>query len=231
MTRQLPLALALRHAPGLDDFIVGANSIVIDALRRLLAAGDERQLFLAGPPGSGRSHLLMAQCAAAEHQGWRCAYLPLRDAVADMAPAVLEGLEDMQLVAIDDVEAIAGNAAWEAALFALYNRARDAGRALLFSAGNPPVRLPLGLPDLRSRLAWGLTLNLQPLDDAGRRQLLQSLAARRAMKLPAEVAGYLLERTRRHPADLVATVEKLDAASLAQQRRLTIPFVRECLEL
>lgn len=230
MMRQLPLALALRHAPSLDDFIVGRNRAVIEALQRALDGRGERIVYLFGPPGCGRTHLLLGQCAAAQRQGLRCAYLPLA-ARAGLATEMLEGLEALDLVAVDDVHRIAADGAWEAALFGLFNRCRDRGTRMLFSADRGPAALPLGLPDLRSRLAWGLTLSLQPLDDQGRLALLKSLAARRALRLPDEVARYLLERGSRDAGDLQRAVEQLDRASLAEQRRLTIPFVRDTLRL
>lgn len=230
MTKQLPLALGLQHAPGLDDFIVGRNQAVIDALKHSLQGDGESILYLFGPPGCGRSHLLLGQCAEAEQRGLRCAYLSLTEH-ASLAPEMLEGLENLDLVAVDDVQLIAADAAWEEALFALFNRCRDLGTRMLFSADCGPGALPLQLPDLRSRLAWGLTLPLHALDDDGRQELLQSLAARRALKLPDDVARYLLDRTARHPSDLVETIARLDRASLAEKRRLTIPFVREILRL
>jgi len=229
MSQQLPLALGLRHAPDLDDFVVGRNRVVMDALRRALDDG-EHLLYLFGPPGSGRTHLLLGQCAAAERRGLRCAYLPLMQRT-ELVPEMLEGLEMLDLVAVDDVEQVAADAAWEEALFGLFNRCRDRGTRMLFSADRGPAALPLQLPDLRSRLAWGLTLALQPLDDSGRLQLLQSLAARRALKMPEDVARYLLERSARHPSDLLRIVDRLDRASLAERRRLTIPFVRDTLQL
>lgn len=230
MSRQLPLALGLQHMPGLDDFIVGRNQVAIDALHHALDTTGETLLYLFGPAGCGRSHLLLGQCAAAERRGLRCAFLPLAERAA-LAPQMLEGLETLDLVAVDDIHTIAGDPDWEEALFALFNRCRDQATRMLFSADRGPAALPLQLPDLRSRLAWGLSLSLQPLDDAGRLQLLQSLAARRALKLPDDVARYLLERTPRHPRDLVDTVARLDQASLAEKRRLTIPFVRDSLDL
>lgn len=230
MSAQLPLALSLRHAPDLDDFVVGGNRAVLQALRRALEPAGEPLLYLFGPPGCGRSHLLMGQCAAAERRGMRSVYLPL-GAHAELTPQMLEGLETVDLVACDDVHAIAGDTDWEQALFGLFNRCRERGTRMLFSADRGPAALALALPDLRSRLAWGLTLGLQPLDDAGRLELLQALARRRGLPLPDEVARYLLQRTARHPRDLVRITQELDQASLAEHRRLTIPFVRQCLGL
>ena len=230
MSRQLPLSLGLQHAPSLDDFIVGHNQAVIAALQRSLGETGERLLYLFGPAGCGRSHLLLGQCGHAEQCGLRSAYIALNDR-ADLAPGVLDGLDTLDLVALDDVHRIAGDTAWEEALFALFNRCHDRGTRMLFSADRGPAALPMRLPDLRSRLAWGLNLSLQPLDDEGRLQLLQSLAVRRALSLPQDVARYLLQRTPRHPRDLVEMIARLDQASLAEQRRLTIPFVRDSLDL
>ena len=228
MNRQLPLALQLRQPPRLDDFVVGRNQAVLAALEAALTPLGESLIFLSGPAGSGRSHLLSGQCAQAQQHGLRCAYVPLRDHT-DLDPAMLPGLEALDLVAVDDVDAIAGQMGWERALFGMFNRCRDSGTRLLFSADRGPAALALVLADLRTRLAWGLTMALRPLDDAGRQQLLQALATRRALDLPTEVARYLLERAPRHPRDLVRLIDQLDHASLAQQRRLTIPFVRDQL--
>jgi DnaA family protein len=228
MSTQIPLALRLHHAPSLDDFIVGKNQVVLDQLLRSLQHRGEGLLYISGPPGSGRTHLLLGQCAAAEQKGRRCAYVPLADAES-LSPAMFEGLEELDMLAVDDVAAIAGQSDWETGLFALFNRCRDKGTQLLFSATCGPAALPIQLADLRSRLAWGLTMALQPLDDIGRHDLLKSLARRRAMELPDDVARYLLERATRHPRELVDIVARLDHASLAAHRQLTIPFVRTCL--
>ncbi|MCB1926034.1 MAG: DnaA regulatory inactivator Hda [Gammaproteobacteria bacterium] len=230
MSHQLPLALRLQHAPCLDDFIVGNNQALLDALARTLDGAGEQLIFIAGAAGSGRSHLLLGQCAAAEARGRHSAYLPLGEH-ATLAPQMLDGLEALDLVAVDDVDAIAGDMAWERALFSLFNRCRDSRTTMLFSAAAGPALLPLQLADLRSRLAWGLSFAVQPLDDGGRLALLTALAQRCALQLPDDVARYLLERGPRHPSALVAAMELLDRASLAEKRRLTIPFVRSQLEL
>lgn len=228
MNRQLPLALKLRPRQRLADFVPGANGQALVALQQLLAAPGPAQVYLSGPAGVGKSHLLAGLCGAAEQRGLSAAYLPLGEA-ADLHPAMLDGLEGYDLLALDDVQAIAGDPEWEEALFALYNRARDAGRRLAVTADRGPAQLPIALPDLRSRLAWGEPYHLKPLGDGDKLTLLTEEAARRGLLLAPEVARYILDRAPRDLPSLLALMNRLDDAALAAQRGLTLPFVREQL--
>lgn len=227
MSQQLPLALQLNSPASLDDFIDADQGELLHQLAEQ-AAGHQALIYLHGPSASGKSHLLLGQCAALQASGQQIAYLPCREH-AELHPAMLDNLETLDLIAIDDVDAIAGQADWEQALFHLFNRARESGTRLLFSAQGPSMESAIALPDLRSRLAWGLNLGIRPLDDAGRQQLIRQLASKRGLDMPEAVARYLVERQARGHAELLALIDKLDKASLREQRRLSIPFVREQL--
>ena len=185
---------------------------------------------LAGGPGSGRSHLLQAACRRAGEAGLTAAYLPLA-ALRERGAEALAGLEALELVALDDIDALAGRPEAERALFHLFNELRAAGGRLLASAADRPERIGLQLPDLVSRLNWGLFYALRPLDDAARLQVLKRRAAERGLELGDEVCGYLLRRCPRDLPALMALLERIDHDSLARQRRITIPFVRETLGL
>ena len=150
-------------------------------------------MYLFGRRDAAAVTCCSGQCAAAERRGLRCAFLPLTERAA-LAPQMLEGPRHW-IWSRSTMYRLSPVTGMEEALFALFNRCRDRATRMVFSADCGPAALPLRLPDLRSRLAWGLSLSLQPLDDAGRMQLLQSLAARRALKLPEDVARHLLERT------------------------------------
>lgn len=228
MKGQIPLALRPRPELHLADFVPGANSAALAAIEQLLAQPGPAQVYLSGPPGVGKSHLLAGLCGAAEQRGLTAAYLPLADA-AQLDPAMLEGLEAMDVLALDDVQAIAGQSAWEQGLFGLYNRVRDAGRRLAVTADRGPTQLPIGLPDLRSRLAWGEAYHLQPLADDDKLVLLTHEAARRGLQLSPEVGRYILDRAPRDLPSLLSLMNHLDEAALAAQRRLTLPFVRDHL--
>lgn len=228
MNAQLPLGLRLPATSRLDNFVAGVNREVVAVLGDLLRAETSGVLFLVGVPGSGKTHLLQAACRAVETGGAQAAYLPLAELVKH-APAVLEGLEHYRLLACDDLQAIAGRSDWEEAVFHLYNRLREAGGLLIGAANQPPERLGLTLPDLRSRLAWGGVYALQAPDDAVRLEILTVHARERGLELPAETAHFLLRRCPRDLHALIALLERLDAAALSAQRRLTVPFVKETL--
>ena len=225
MPRQLPLRIGFAHRATFGNFITGANAALVQALGAWLAGRMPGELFyLWGRSGSGRSHLLAAAGDAAETAGSSFAYIPFDEAGA-LSPAVLDGLEACRLVCLDDVGLVAGDATWEEALFHLYNRLRDAGSRLLVSAACSPGELRVSLPDLKSRLSWGITFHLQALDDEGKRTLLRQQAAERGLELSTEAADYLLARCPRDTRALVRLVDRLDAAAMAEQRRLTIPFL------
>lgn len=228
MSGQLPLALRLCPSQRLEDYVAGPNRQALAALHTLLAAPGFAQLYLSGPAGVGKSHLLAGLCSAAEQQGLTVAYVPLAQA-AQLDTALLEGLEAMQLLALDDVHCIAGDPTWEQALFALYNKIRDAGHRLAVTADRGPAKLPMALPDLRSRLAWGEAYHLQPLADDDKLTLLSRQAALRGLQLAPDVGRYILSRAPRDLPSLLALMERLDRAALAAQRGLTMPFVRDQL--
>lgn len=226
MNRQLPLAL--RHSPDQRfETFVGAPAGALAQLQAL-ADGSGGWLYIDGGPGTGKTHLALATCAAAEAAGRGAAYLPLAAAAGRLEEA-LEALAGPGLFALDGVEAIAGRGADELALFDFHNRVRAAGGSMLYAATATPAMLPPGLPDLRSRLAQCARIALQPLDDGGRAEVLRLRARRRGLQFDEAAIAWLLRRAGRDLAGLTAQLDALDRASLAAQRRVTVPFLREVL--
>jgi DnaA family protein len=230
MTQQLPLGLQLKAAARFSNFVAGPNDELLEQLQRAADGHGEPFFLLWGGAGSGKSHLLQASCHQAATRERRAAYLSLRDH-ANFLPALLEGWEAYHLVCLDDVDAIAGLRGWEEAVFHLYNRIRERGGGLLVSCSVAPTQLQLCLPDLRSRLTWGLTYQLKSLDDRQRLQALQLRARQRGCEMPAETGRYLMRRLPRDMPALFDLLDQLDEASLVAQRKLTVPFVKAVLGL
>ena len=234
-SRQLALNLKLRDASSFENLITGRNREAVERLRRAVRElAQARQspaswLYLWGESGCGKTHLLEAACRAAQAIGITSIYIPLADKNM-LSPALLEDVEQTALVCVDDVARIAGDTAWEAALFALYERVRAQGGMLIVAASAGPMVLGLKLPDLATRLAAGLVYPLQPLSDDEKIAALRLRAERRGMEMGEDVARYLLTRYPRDLHSLFALLDRLDVATLAAQRRLTIPFLRDLEE-
>lgn len=230
MMTQLTLGLTLQDDATFNNFYPGKNQAVVDYLHEFSVTAQERIIYLWGSVGAGLSHLLQAICHEAGAKGMSCLYLPLTEAVA-WSPQMLQDLESLSILAIDDVDAVAGQIAWEEELFHLYNRALVRNSIVIFAGHVAAKQLPLVLPDLQSRLSSLLSLHLQPLEDEEKIKVLQLRAQARGIDLPMEVAQFLLRRCARQMATLFSLLERLDQASLVAQRKLTIPFVKSVLQL
>lgn len=224
---QLPLALRAPPDQRLETF-VGAPPAALAQLRGLARGDSDDWLLVCGPAGTGKTHLLLAACAEAGGAGRRAAYLPLATASGRLAEA-LDALEGHDLVALDGLDAVAGQRDDEVALFHAHNRARAAGARIVYASRSNPEALGLQLPDLRSRLSQCTRVVLQPLDDEGRREVLRQRARRRGWELEAPALDWLLRRVGRDLGGLTALLDRLDKASLAAQRRITVPFLRQVL--
>jgi DnaA-homolog protein len=229
MSAQIPLALRWPAHRRFDEFRSGDNAVAVDLLRRVAHESEASLVYVAGPPGSGRTHLLIATCAAATDAGRRAQYLPLASLKPDDAAATIRAFGGSDVLAIDDVEAIAANDEAEHALFDLYNRCRGDATTLVFAASAPAAQIGIALPDLVSRLSACTQIVLKPLDERDRRELLRERAALRGIELEDAAIDWLFAREKRDVASLLATLDRIDAASLAAKRKVTVPFLRTLL--
>ena len=225
--KQLALGVGLRANAVFANFCVGANVEILAALE----ADGRDPLWLFGSRGSGKTHLLQAACAATPGPA---VYFPLAEsgepAAAALPPEALRGLAECRVVCIDDVDAVASDRRWEEALFRLFNEAQESHARLIFAAGRPPRQIEWHLDDWRSRAAACVVYQVKELDEAGRAQALSLRAEQRGITLPPETLDYLMKRMPRDLHSLFDILDELDEASLAAQRRLTIPFIRDALE-
>ncbi len=221
---QLALDISLNPDVSFDNFCWQGNEFLKASLFDAKEIG-EQFIYLWGAKGSGKSHILQAYTAMFESPG---CYLPLSD-IKTYGTEALEGLSELDLVCLDDIDEIAGNRAFEEQLFHLYNQVRDSGKMLLISGEHAPLHSPIQLPDLRSRLAWGLVYQIKSLSEEATLELLQMRAKEKGLRLAPQVAQYLLTHTHRDLSALMQVLERLDKASLLQKRKITIPLVKEVL--
>ncbi len=227
MNAQLTLPLRLSDHAVFASFLGAGNETLVAWLQQLADKGEGGGAWLRGAAATGRSHLLQATC---ERAGGGAVYLPLRE-LASGDPSILDGLASRRLVCLDDIEAVAGRAPFELALFALCNQLADTGGILVAAAASAARDSGFTLPDLASRLSKLPAFRVAPLAEADRIQALKLRASHRGLDLPTETAEYLLRRAPRDMGSLYALLDHLDQQSLRAQRRLTIPFVRDVLAL
>jgi DnaA-homolog protein len=222
--RQLPLGVRLRETARFSSFVAGDNDELFERLTNEHAP--TTGVWIWGRPGAGKTHLLQATCAAAGDRGATAAYF---DLAAGLVPDVLDGIEAVAVACLDGLELVSADAAWNAALFRLHTLLQEARGRLVVASGPAPATLEFALPDLRSRLLAADVFQLHELGDEGLVDALQRRAAQRGLELSADAAAYLLQRLPRDMHTLCHVLDRLDDASLAAQRRLTLPFVRTAL--
>jgi DnaA family protein len=229
---QLPLGLRWPSHQRLETYLAGSNAAALESVRAVALGESNAWVYLHGTHGSGKTHLLIGACRLALENGRQARYLPLASLTGSRAEAITSfGAEQDELLAIDDVQAIAGERDSERALFDLYNRARESKATLLIAASASSAQLGVQLPDLVSRLSACTQMGLQILDEAGRREVLRARAQQRGLEIDDNVLDWLFARQPRDLAALMELFEKLDHAALAAQRRITIPFLREMLSM
>ena len=216
--KQIPLAIGPASQPGFENFVAGANGAAADHLGALQLPA--APVYLWGPAGCGKTHLMQALAARCQRAGQVVGWFD----ADDPQPWVLRPL--WSLVVVDRCDML--DAAAQHGAFALFEDAAAHGVQWLAAGRLPPVDLP-AREDLRTRLAWGHVFAMQPLADAETRAALRREADRRGIFLSDEVMDFVLTRFERDLGHLMRLLNRLDDFGLANGRRITVPLVRQML--
>jgi DnaA family protein len=239
MLNQLPLEFKLLDSATFSGFFAGKNQPLLFALQDFLNPNNTQEFFyLWGKTQVGKTHLLQACCNNAVGVNIQAMYLSLNN-ILDIASYnsqhnidnFFDGLDNIPLLCLDDVQLIIANHYLEEKLFYLFNNIRAKKNKLIIAANLPPANLELSLLDLKSRLSWGITYHLQELNEQEKIAALMMRAEQIGLQLSEAVAMFLLARIARSTGQLFAILERLDNASLAAKRKLTVPFVKQVLGL
>jgi len=240
---QLTLDLGAPPPPTFDNFVAGDNIEALAALRRLLKASGSRQdrdqpdrgigpaagsrfIYLWGLPASGRSHLLHALASASTTHRAR-----LLTPASDLTD--FEHDPSISLWLVDDCDRL--DAARQVSVFHLFNAIQAEAAITMMSAlvsagSSAPMQLP-AIPELATRLGWGLVFQLHRLSDRDAAQALAVTLAERGITASADLIPWLMTRTARDLGQLRAMIDRLDRFALARKRALTVPLVREFLQV
>ncbi|MGB1199172.1 MAG: DnaA regulatory inactivator Hda [Thalassotalea sp.] len=238
MTKHTQLALQVQ-LPDDETFLSfrgDSHQILIDTLKGYIGADNlsihqEKSIpgcYLFGLAGVGKSHLLHACCSMAAELSLSSVCLSLAE-IQQYSVDILDGLENIDLVCLDDIQLVAQSTVWQQAIFDLYNRIGEQGKKIIISGDKEIKSLNLTLPDLASRLSWGYVEQVKLLNDEEKLLALQFRAGQRGLVLSFDVAHFLVTRLSRDMKNLISALDKLDQASIREQRKITIPFIKDVL--
>lgn len=215
--RQLPLDLPHEQALGREDYLVGSSNRAAFELLERWPDWPSPVIMLAGPVGSGKTHLVEA---------WRQETDAAIIAAKDLGEGDVEGLVAAGAVAVED----AHKGVNETALFHLLNAARQADVRVLITSRTWPVSWNIRLPDLMSRLRAATPVEIEEPDDDLLRQVLVKLFADRQLSVEPSVVDYLVVRMERSLGVACDVVDRLDKEALAGRVKITRPLAGRVLE-
>ncbi len=224
MKKQIPFSFQAPEYATLDNFIVGDNEQLLFSLKN----DAEPLIYLWGDKGTGKTHLLESIVLYYHSLEKNAIYIPMQ-LDNNIQPELLESLETFDLVCLDSIHHIAGDKLWEEALFNFFNRMREAGGRLILAADQNAHNININLADLRSRLSWGITYHIKTLSDDEKISALKFRAHQRGFQMNDDVACYLMKHAPRDMSGLMSLLDKLDYATLVEQKKLSIPFVKKYL--
>lgn len=206
--RQLQLDIEPQLDARISDFSGPGWGHVIDAIRQL-HAGLINRFYVYGGAGSGKSHLLSAICDSYLEIGKSAIQVSLLE-LLDAPTEAITSLDQYDLVALDDIEAISGVPHWQKAVFHLINYNNEGGGQLVFSSRLAPIELKLELPDLQSRLTQAVSTRV-PSGSlyADRYALVSSVLDRRGIHLDQQIFDYLLNHGPHQASILLQTLEQI----------------------
>jgi len=223
---QIPFQFGDFQKNDLASFLSGKNQDLLTLINLITNKEEEsHRLYLWGESGTGKTHLLQAACKQAAENNLHVAYIPLKQ-LSELSAEMLHDLGELDLVCVDDLECVAGQIEWQQGLTWLYNELRDNQHSMIISGNKSPTNIDLEVEDLKSRLSWDQVAQIKSPDDDLKIEILKQKANARSFELSDEVIEYLIRRVDRDLGSLIEVLDKIDHASLAAKRKITIPFVK-----
>ncbi|MFQ5450224.1 MAG: DnaA ATPase domain-containing protein [Nitrospinaceae bacterium] len=241
--RQLILDFPTHPAFTFSNFVVSDGSrFAFDAARRICSSQPTgyHSLYLYGDKNLGKTHLLMSiGNHVAEHlPGQKVLYIHGPDffrKVGEGDPLEIHEtvtrLLDVDFFLLDDVDGICGKPAAQEKLYHIYNTLAEKEKKAVFTGHARPENLTGTEGYLKSRLQWGMTAEILPIDDATTAKIITKLGKDVGLAIPEKIIDYLLTRIPRDFLSIKNTVVKLNRESYVQKKKVTLSLAKAALNL
>ena len=224
--RQLALQIQINERASLNNFFVSKNNIkTIQILKNILLSSNKgAQVFIDDLGSNGKSYLLQALCNDFSNSNSSSIYIPIQKAIK-LDPSILEGVSQLNLICIDDVDQI-NKREWEIALFNLINECYEKECFLLLS-GN--INKLEAIPDLVSRIKKMETLRLEAINDDELLEATQVISKNLNIEISDKNMNYLINNSKRDIKTIFRTLSQLERESLERKKSIGLNLIKEVI--
>ena len=229
---QLIFPFQVNQKASFKSFFCSPDNIeLMSRLTDLVVSKNADELIINGAEGSGKSFLMQAICNELSSSGKQFAFIPMNKAI-NMGVEIFQNLASLDAVCIDDLQLILSRGEWETALFNLINECQQSNCSLILSfGGNQSLEDITQLPDLLSRIKRMEFMKLQAVQDECLNQALDFVSQQLDINLEKAKLEFLLKHQTREFSLLVDNLMVLDKQAASLKRKITIPLIKETLNL
>ena len=220
---QLGLPISLNASMLLESFV--ANKELLRLINQLFLNEKSSEVYIYGASGQGKTHVLQGAVLKALEIDKNAVYIDCSDPFPDY---ILDFVDQIDFISFDNVHSILRES--QEVFFDLYNRARQAQIFILVSGNTLPSDLEV-MKDLKTRLSLAVVYKLEELSDELTMSVIDSQMSQRNLSVNSNVYEYLFKSYSRDLKLLLSTMNDLDKASLQAKKPISIPFVKNFLEL
>ena len=226
-----------------DNFIVGSSNKFAHAACTAVAAHPARNynpLFIYGPSGLGKTHLMSAIVNEVKKNNPKARVLYIKG--DDFTNQLIESLSKQQMskfhekyrncdiLLIDDIQFIAGKVSTQEEFFHTFNALYEAKKQIVLSSDRPPKDIATLEDRLKGRFEWGLIADIQPPDLELRMAIIKKKAEQVSITIPDDVLTFLAENLRSNIRQIEGTIKKLSAIVFLGGKEITMEVAAACLQ-
>ena len=226
--RQLALQIQINERASLNNFFISKkNNKSIKILKNILLGSDKGvQIFIDDLGSNGKSYLLQAICNDFSNSNNSSIYIPMQEAI-NLDPSILEGVSELNLICIDDIDLINKRRDWEIALFNLINECYEKECFLLLSGSINKLE---AIPDLVSRIKKMETLRLEAINDDELFEATKAISKNLKIEISDKNMNYLINNSKRDIKTVFRTLSQLEKESLERKKSIGLNLIKEVIQ-